>query len=196
MIKRLLYAKIILGISFASIACGQMTAMADSRSSALHDQTRWPASLSDSLITFAQTYLKTPYRYGAEGDKAFDCSGFVGFIYRQFGYHLERTAAGQANSKGIEIKRIDLQPGDLVFFKGRNAKQRRIGHVGIVVEADESGNFKFIHASIHHGVTITESKKDYYNRRYVTAKRIPANNVPALIVEPIKVKIPILASPQ
>jgi cell wall-associated NlpC family hydrolase len=149
-------------------------------------------SLPDSLVNFAQTFLKTPYRYGSTGVKTFDCSGFSGFVYKNFGYNLSRSASGQAGNEGVTIDRMELQPGDLVFFKGRNAKRQRVGHVGIVVEADGKGKFKFIHASVSRGVTITDSQETYYRGRYVSAKRVLKENLPDILIEPIEVVIPSL----
>jgi len=126
----------------------------------------------DSLINFAQKYLKTPYRRGGNGINRFDCSGFTSFVYKNFGYPLLRTAAGQALMNGSAIPKDSLQKGDLVFFKGRNAKQNRVGHVGIIYEVFPDGTFSFIHASCKLGVTITNGTKEYYRTRYVTAKRI------------------------
>lgn len=133
--------------------------------------------VADSLIDFAQNYLKRPYRLGASGEKSFDCSGFSSFVYSKFGYSLNRTAQGQANENGIEIPRDSLKKGDLVFFKGRNAKKNRVGHVGIVYEVLPNGSFTFIHASCKYGVTITEGDKAYYNTRFVKARRVLDENV-------------------
>ena len=60
--------------------------------------------------------------------------------------------------------------GDLVFFRPRSGN--RVGHVGIVTEADGQGNFKFIHASIK-GVKITNFEgTNYYTARYIGARRL------------------------
>ncbi len=169
-----------------------MTANIDKSNMIFHNKYTINTSCSpDSLINFAHQYLKTPYRLGACGTKAFDCSGFAGFVYKYFGYYLERTAAAQAAQNGMEINRTELKPGDLVFFKGKNAKQDRVRHVGIVVDADNEGNFSFIHASIKLGVTVTESKKPYYDTRYITAKRIiPEEDTPPLEISPLKTQVP------
>ncbi len=128
-------------------------------------------TVRDSIINFAYNYLNTPYRRGGMSPKAFDCSGFSSFIFKQFGYQLNRTSCGQGND-GVEVDRNSLQPGDLVLFKGRNAKANRIGHVGIVVSADPEGNFTFIHASVNDGVRINNIDQEYYKKRYVTARRV------------------------
>lgn len=128
-------------------------------------------ALRDSVIQYASNYLKTPYRRGGMSPKAFDCSGFSCYVYKNFGYQLNRTSSEQAKN-GIEVDKKNLKPGDLVLFKGRNSKANRIGHVGIVVESDETGSFKFIHASTKNGVKISSGDQLYYKQRYVTARRI------------------------
>ena len=68
------------------------------------------------------------------------------------------------------MERNDLRKGDLVFFTSRRSG-KNVGHVGIVVSADnESGDFKFIHASVK-GVKVSDFE-GYYLGRYVGARRI------------------------
>ncbi len=145
-------------------------------------------NLSDSLINYAYSYLNTPYRLGANGTKNFDCSGFSSFVFRHFGYDLTRTAQSQS-SEGVEVKRNNIRKGDLVFFKGRNAKQQRVGHVGIIYEVFEDGTFSFIHASVKYGVTVTAVTKDYYSKRLVTIRRILEDKVIPPVIEKLEVNI-------
>lgn len=57
-----------------------------------------------------------------------------------------------------------------MFFTSRRSGNG-VGHVGIVTEANaETGNFKFIHASIK-GVKVSDFE-GYYVGRYIGAKRI------------------------
>lgn len=179
-------------LSLTFTAYGQATAMADISSGLNPKYATRQIPLSDSLVNFALTYLKTPYRYGSTGVKTFDCSGFSGHVYKNFGYSLSRSASGQAGDEGIEIDKTELQPGDLVFFKGRNAARKKVGHVGIVVEADGKGLFKFIHASVYRGVTVSDCREAYYRTRYVSAKRILPEDIAAPLLVPIQVKIPAL----
>ena len=130
------------------------------------------AMTADSLLQYASGFLKTPYRMGATGPNKFDCSGFTSYVYRQFGYSINRTSRDQAYSDGVKVDRNALKRGDLVFFQGRSSKQKGVRHVGIVYEVFPDGTFTFIHASVKKGVTITESTIPYYNSRYITAKRI------------------------
>lgn len=117
----------------------------------------------------AHKYIGRPYRHGAKGPSAFDCSGFTSYIYRQFGYSLSPSSRTQY-TQGVSVKRNDLRTGDLVFFTSRSSGNN-VGHVGIVVSADNvTGNFKFIHASIK-GVKVSDFE-GYYLGRYIGARRI------------------------
>ncbi len=73
--------------------------------------------------------------------------------------------------RGEAISTKELREGDLVFFTGRN-RRRGVGHVGIVVSADnEKGTFTFIHASTSRGIRI-DTNSGYYSSRYIGARRI------------------------
>ncbi len=56
-----------------------------------------------------------PYRYGAAGPRAFDCSGLMQFSYRKAGIKIPRTAAAQAR-RAHRIPKRKLRRGDLIFF--------------------------------------------------------------------------------
>ena len=61
--------------------------------------------------------------------------------------------------------RTELKFGDLVFFNTR--RRVKPGHVGIYI-----GDNLFAHASSKLGVTISSLEHDYYNKRYMGARRI------------------------
>ena len=127
-------------------------------------------SITDSVINYGKQFLNKPYRYGSAGADSFDCSGFTSYVYRNFGYQLKHSSTDQANQFDT-VKRTHLKTGDLVYFAG-SRKSKRIGHVGIVVNAKEDGKFDFIHASCDHGITISSSEEPYYSRRFVKANRV------------------------
>ena len=125
--------------------------------------------LIDDLLIEAHKYLGTRYVHGAKGPHAFDCSGYTSYIYKQFGYTISPSSRHQY-TEGTPVSRNELRKGDLEFFTSRSSG-KNVGHVGIVVSADnETGEFKFIHASIK-GVKVSECE-GYYQKRYVGAKRI------------------------
>lgn len=125
----------------------------------------------DEMISFAKTFLGTPYRYAGSAPSGFDCSGFISYVMGSFGLSIPRSSYGIAEI-GKTIKLADVQPGDLLFFKGRNINSTTVGHVAMVVEANEN-EIKMIHASTTRGVVIDNFKASkYYIPRFIKAKRM------------------------
>lgn len=123
------------------------------------------------ILNYAYQFRGVPYRHGASSPRAFDCSGFTSYVFKRFGIQLDRRSGAQIND-GRRVSRSELRPGDLVFFNGR-AVNNRIGHVGIVTEVDGNGTgFRFIHAAVHTGITVSHSSESYYSRRYMGACRV------------------------
>ncbi|MDE6512349.1 MAG: C40 family peptidase, partial [Muribaculaceae bacterium] len=116
--------------------------------------------LLNDLLSEARSHLGKRYSRGSKGPGAFDCSGFSSYVYRQFGYQLSPSSSDQYANEGEKVERKELRKGDLVFFKGRSTKGG-VGHVGIVVDADENGNFSFIHAATSKGITISNCSEPY-----------------------------------
>ncbi len=126
--------------------------------------------LLNDLLSEARSHMGKRYSRGSKGPSAFDCSGFSSYVYRQFGYKLSPSSRDQYN-QGEKVDRKELRKGDLVFFKGRSIKGG-VGHVGIVVDADEKGNFTFIHAATSKGITVSNCNEPYYASRFVGGKRV------------------------
>ena len=125
----------------------------------------------DQIITYAKKFLGTPYRYAGSTPSGFDCSGFISYIFGNFGFQLGHSSYGMAEF-GKTIKIADIRPGDLMFFKGSSTKSTRIGHVAMVVEVTPDA-IKFIHSSTSRGVVIDNFKTSkYYIPRYITTKRL------------------------
>lgn len=123
------------------------------------------SSAGQAVVNEAMKYLGKPYVYGGNGPNAFDCSGFTSYVYRQLGYSLNRTAAGQ-NSNGVAVSKENLQPGDLVTFYDRGYSY--VGHVGIYI-----GNGQMIHAgNSSTGVIISDINSSYYGSRFVSGRSI------------------------
>lgn len=123
-----------------------------------------------AVIATAKKYIGCSYKAATAGPKTFDCSGFTHFVYKQYGVELSRSSSAQY-SQGVAVRKSNLKTGDLVFFKGSNAKNPKVGHVGIVVNADSKGSFSFIHAALT-GVRIDNIESDYYKTRYLGARRV------------------------
>ncbi|MEA2535489.1 MAG: peptidoglycan DL-endopeptidase CwlO [Actinomycetota bacterium] len=86
-----------------------------------------PLSAAARAVETALKELGRPYRYGALGPSTFDCSGLTKFAYGAAGIVLPHSAAAQYGS-GRRVNRNQLQPGDLIFWKG-------LGHVGMYIGA-------------------------------------------------------------
>jgi NlpC/P60 family len=91
-------------------------------------------------VAFALRQRGKPYRWGAEGPDAFDCSGLTWAAWRAAGVRIPRTAAGQL--AGLPRARGRLQPGDLLIYASRGPSRRHVAMVvspGRMVEAPGRG---------------------------------------------------------
>lgn len=108
----------------------------------------------------------TPYRYGGNTpDGGFDCSGLVGYVYRDAGAtSLPRTTAELARMPAREVGRGALRTGDLVFF----GEHKAASHVGIFV-----GEGRFVHAPNEGGmVRLDALDSPYWARHFRFARRV------------------------
>lgn len=116
------------------------------------------------IANYALQFVGYNYTWGGTSPSTgFDCSGLVQYVYKQFGYSLNRVAADQAKN-GRHVEASELQPGDILCFYSGSSY---IGHVGIYI-----GNGQFVHASNSTtGVIISNLAGSYTNRGF-EARRI------------------------
>jgi lipoprotein Spr len=125
-----------------------------------------PAS---DLIEFAKKMIGIPYRYASSNPAiGFDCSGFVSYVFRNFGISTPRSSR-EFSVAGTPVKLSEVKIGDVLVFTGSNPRIRRAGHVGIVA-AISGDTIQFIHSTSGklHGVTIT-TLNTYYKSRFIKA---------------------------
>jgi len=124
-----------------------------------------PIQAPDILTTLQQMferYQGTPYRYGGTTARGFDCSGFITTVYREgLGQNLPRSTKHMLQS-GQAVDPEQIRPGDLVFFRIR----RNLKHAGIYM-----GNGQFIHSSTSVGVTMSSLTSNYWQDRFIQARR-------------------------
>ena len=98
------------------------------------------ATLERGILKTASRYLGTRYRFGGTKPEAFDCSGFVRYVFARNGIALPRTAPDQSaavHPRGVGLDSVAV--GDLLFFR---TKRGPTTHVAIY-----AGNGRIIHAS-------------------------------------------------
>jgi cell wall-associated NlpC family hydrolase len=118
----------------------------------------------DAVMIRIIELINTPYLWGGTTTNGIDCSAFCQRVMKYaLGIDIPRTSIMQS-TVGDEVSREDLQFGDLVFF---NTIGRRISHVGIYL-----GESVFAHSSSSGGVKTSSLNEDYYNAKYVTARRV------------------------
>ena len=121
-------------------------------------------TLMEEMLAFAKSYVGYPYVYGGNGPNSFDCSGFVLYVYKHFGYSFSRGAQEQYED-GMKVEMDELKPGDLVFFSGNGYS---ITHVGLYL-----GEGSFVHASNPtRGVVIDTLWSGYYQSHFWGGCRI------------------------
>lgn len=120
----------------------------------------------NDAVVYAVSLSDTPYRYGGNSlDDGFDCSGFVGHVFRHsLGIDLPRTSH-EISQVGVRLNTNQLRPGDLVFF---NTRQRAYSHVGIFI-----GEGKFVHSPKSGSrIRVDKLNERYWASRYNGARRI------------------------
>ena len=88
------------------------------------------------ICEYARQFVGNPYVWGGTSlTKGADCSGFTLSVYKKYGVSLPHSSKAQANC-GKRISVSEVQPGDLVFYGGKN-----IHHVAMYI-----GNGQVVHA--------------------------------------------------
>jgi len=88
---------------------------------------------ASQILAVAAKYVGTPYVFGGANPNGFDCSGYVRFVFAQFGILLPHSVIAQSKL-GILVKPEDAMPGDIVVLDD-------LSHDGIY-----AGNGTFYHA--------------------------------------------------
>ncbi len=126
------------------------------------ESTATPKIKKQAFTDFYSEWKDVRYKMGGTSKSGIDCSGFTQKVYKEkFGVSLPRTTVTQVDL-GVEVKKSELIPGDLVFFKTSKTDK----HVGVYV-----GNGEFLHASIK-GIQFTKLEKPFYKKNYWTSRRI------------------------
>ena len=124
-------------------------------------------ALADSILERGMSLIGTRYRFGGTSEAGFDCSGFIGYLFKEeAGMQLPRSTREMINVKAPLVARNNLKPGDLLFFSTNG--RGRVSHAGIYL-----GDDQFIHSSSRRsgGVRIDSLGDTYWNKTFMEAKR-------------------------
>lgn len=136
----------------------------------------------DEIANYALKFKGTPYKFGGTTPSGFDCSGYIRYVFNQFGISLPRTAAEQFQL-GTAVSKGNLQKGDLVFFA--NTYKKGISHTGIYLG---DGNVISAEGS---GVGISNiNTNPYWAPKYAGAKRL--SSVQSAAPKPVPVVLPVV----
>lgn len=129
-----------------------------------------PERVSDDrmndLVMYALSLADTPYRFGGNNTSSgFDCSGYVGHVYRhELNITLPRTSR-EISRVGEPLDPGELALGDLVFY---NTLREPFSHVGIYI-----GEGKFVHSpKSGDRIRVEHMQLPYWKNRYNGARRI------------------------
>ncbi|MEO8488945.1 NlpC/P60 family protein [Pseudomonas sp.] len=123
--------------------------------------------LADSILERGMSLIGTRYRFGGTSEAGFDCSGFIGYLFREeAGMNLPRSTREMINVDAPLVARNNLKPGDLLFFS--TAGRGRVSHAGIYL-----GDNQFIHSSSRRsgGVRVDNLGDSYWSKTFIEAKR-------------------------
>ena len=125
-----------------------------------------PPYEGELIAQYALQFDGYRYNYGGQDPSTgFDCSGLVYYVFKQFGYRLNRVAADQALN-GAEIRdQEDLLPGDIICFSWITSNY--INHVGIYI-----GEGKFIHAMDSANDVLITTLEEYLKTHRCYMRRI------------------------
>lgn len=118
-----------------------------------------------ALIDEAARWLGVPYKYAGNDKKGVDCSGLTSQVFLKILNEKLPRSSREQQQWCANVKKENLQPGDLVFF-ATGSDRKRVSHVGIYI-----GNGDIIHASSSRGVIISNLGENYYLKRYHSSGR-------------------------
>lgn len=122
------------------------------------------AEQSNDAAIQALGLVGTPYRYGGNTPAGgFDCSGLIGYVFRQVGGPATPRTVARMAGAGRPVPIADIRTGDLVLFGAFIPT-----HAGIYV-----GEGRFVHAPSTGGeVRLDRLDGIYWSRQPVRVRRM------------------------
>lgn len=133
------------------------------------------STIRNHIVDFSLSFIGTPYKFASIGPNAFDCSGFISYLYKLYNIILPHSSSLQSQMGKI-VDMASAIKGDLMFFGYKNRDgSYSVSHVGMVYNRDGE-TIEMIHASSSNGVKIDRTDSNvwssYWSRKFLFVKRI------------------------
>jgi cell wall-associated NlpC family hydrolase len=161
---RTLWSLLLASTAMVLAACSSAPTAPSSPVAAPQPAARLTLEQANDVTVMAIGLVGTPYRYGGNTPASgFDCSGLIGYVYKQrAGVVAPRTTGGLIDW-GTSIPAPSLRTGDLVVF----VQNGRANHAGIYV-----GEGRFVHAPSTGGTVRLDSlNSPYWAKQQVSYRR-------------------------
>jgi cell wall-associated NlpC family hydrolase len=161
---RTLWSLLLASTVMVLAACSSAPTTPSSPLAAPQPAARLTLEQANDVTVMAIGLVGTPYRYGGNTPASgFDCSGLIGYVYKQrAGVVAPRTTGGLIDW-GTSIPAPSLRTGDLVVF----VQNGRANHAGIYV-----GEGRFVHAPSTGGTVRLDSlNSSYWAKQQVSYRR-------------------------
>lgn len=161
---RTLWSLLLASTVMVLAACSSAPKTPSSPVAAPQPAARLTVEQANDVTVMAIGLVGTPYRYGGNTPASgFDCSGLIGYVYKQrAGVVAPRTTGGLIDW-GTSIPAPSLRTGDLVVF----VQNGRANHAGIYV-----GEGRFVHAPSTGGTVRLDSlNSSYWAKQQVSYRR-------------------------
>jgi len=119
--------------------------------------------LRSRILDQYQKWKGTQYQWGGTTHRGVDCSALMQHLFSDAAHLSLPRTTGEQIRRGVRVAQYRLKAGDLVFFQ--TGPHRR--HVGVYI-----GDSQFIHASSSQGVTVSTLTDNYWQARFITARRV------------------------
>lgn len=121
-------------------------------------------------VLTAEKYMGVRYRKKIDR-MIFDCSGFVKYVLSHVDVNVTRSSVTIVHDGKKVTPKTQARPGDVIVFRGRNHRNKRPGHVGLVHHIS-GDTIHFIHSSTTRGVVMGHTYEPYYAKRFLQVRDV------------------------
>ena len=138
-----------------------------------------PATKGDNIVEQSYNLMNKVTMGNVNDEKAmkFTGTGFVNYVYKTNGVTIGSTTIKEQMNQGTTVSRANLKKGDLIFFSNAIGSSTP-GFVAIY-----AGDHRIIIPNSN-GILTRVLFVDYYDQRFITAKRVFTEKSAPVVVPP------------